>query len=48
VSPLQPPGESDSVKELTISSLVSLRDELFPAAEVDKSENQAFPSKFTG
>ncbi|CAI7622836.1 unnamed protein product [Penicillium pancosmium] len=46
MSPLQPPGESDSVKEPTVSSLASLRDEPFPAAEANESENKTLPSKF--
>lgn len=48
MSPLQHPGESDSIKEPTVSSLASLRDEPFSAAEGDESEDQALPSKFAG
>ncbi|CAI7635378.1 unnamed protein product [Penicillium manginii] len=46
MSPLQHPGEPDSVKEPTVPSLASPRDDLFPAAEANESENETLPSKF--
>ncbi|OQD78750.1 hypothetical protein PENANT_c084G02504 [Penicillium antarcticum] len=45
MSPLQHPGESDSVKEPTVSGLAPLRDEFSPAAEANGSENKEMPSK---
>ncbi|KAJ5404004.1 hypothetical protein N7509_003875 [Penicillium cosmopolitanum] len=46
MAPLQYPGEPDSVKEPTVSSLASPGDELFPAAEAKESENKTLPSIF--
>lgn len=48
MSPLQYCGESDSIKKPTVSSLASLRDKPFLAAEGDDSESQALSSKFVG
>lgn len=48
MSPLQHPGESDSVKEPTVSGLAPLRDEFSPAAEANGSENKEMPSKVAG
>ncbi|CAI7626087.1 unnamed protein product [Penicillium pancosmium] len=46
VSPLQHPGESDSAKELTVSSSAFLGDECFTVAEPSESENKTLPSEF--
>jgi hypothetical protein len=48
MSPLQHPGEPDSVKEPTISILALPGDDPFPAAEANKSENKTLPSIFAG
>lgn len=48
MSLLQHPGESDSAKEPTVSSLAFLEDESFTVAEASESENKTLPSEFAG